>query len=135
MIDLKVGLIPTVRAGSGLTGQKAGLAAGTLCDSALAKAKQYRKSAAGQLAIICAPISKSLDIYTSKIGGRSEREPNGLLRPDQIKSDAEGIKALQQQFQAAGQAAGLTASDVKVADISLKKLGGDAATIGGSYPT
>jgi hypothetical protein len=127
--NLKTGLIPTVRADSGLAGKNAGLAAGALCESALAAAKKYRKSAASQLAVLCAPISKALDTYTS--GEQKEREPFGLLRPDQIASDTKGIKSLQEQFQEAGQAAGLTAPDVKNASISLKKLGGDAETIGG----
>lgn len=129
--DLKAGLIPIVRPESGLAGKNAGLAAGKLCDSALAHAKKYRKAAASQLAILCAPISKALDIYTSKDGQQRRREPKGLLRPDQIENDTKGVKALQAQFQAAGQAAGLTTSDVKHAGLSLKRLGGDAQTIAG----
>lgn len=127
--DLKAGLIPIVRPESGLAGKNAGLAAGKLCDSALTHAKKYRKSAAGQLAVLCAPISKALDLYTT--GKQQQREPFGLLRPDQVANDSIGIKALQAQFAQAGQAAGLTAPDVKNAGLSLKKLGGDAETIGG----
>lgn len=129
--DLKAGLIPTVRAESGLPGQNAGRAAGLLCESALASARKCRKAAAGQLAVLCEPISKALDIYTAKDGQQKRREPNGLLRYDQIASDSIGIKNLQKQFQAAGQAAGLKATDVKNAGLSLQKLGGDAQTIGG----
>lgn len=128
--DLKAGLIPIVRPESGLAGKNAGLAAGKLCDSALAHAKKYRKSAASQLAVLCAPISQALDVYTSK-DGQQRREPNGLLRPDQIANDSKGITALQSQFLAATQAAGLSDSDAKNAGISLKKLGGDAQTIAG----
>ena len=129
--DLKAGLIPIVRADSGLSGKKAGRAAGLLCDSALASARKCRKAATAQLAILCEPISKALDIYTSKSGQQNRREPNGLLRNDQIANDGIGIKNLQKQFQTASQAAGMTAPVVKNAGLSLKKLGGEAQTIGG----
>ena len=92
--DLKAGLAPTVRADAGLAGQKAGRNAAALCESALAKAKSLRKSATGQLALLCEPISKALDIYSSKTGKQHEREPHGLLRPDQIENDSIGIKRL-----------------------------------------
>lgn len=92
-------------------------------------AKLYQR-ANTELAVLCAPISDALGWYTSPNGQQFEREPNGLLRPDQLTNDNIGIGRLQKQFIAANTHAGITEADISAISGELVKLGGEAATVG-----
>jgi hypothetical protein len=92
--------------------------------AAVKAAERLRKNATGELAALCAPLSKSLDYYLK----RDENDTGGLLSPSQKEGFDPQVKKLQADY--ADSVRGLNASDLDNAVKDATKIGGDVKTIG-----